>query len=283
MSAKGPRRWSTVFGSAQNILSCTWSQILLKAGAIAGASAFITNQIGGAGFNWAEKAVVHGVAQGGLSVAQGGSFKSAFLSAAFTSAGLDFLPEMDIASGTAVAAVIGGTGSVIGGGKFANGAVTGAFIYAYNHKGPHSLTNPSGKGVRGQDLEGNGRFGAPRARRDANGNIYTGSHEGADFMTTAGQDVRAISGGRVIRLPQGGGYDGIVVGDGAGTSWKILYLDVKPSIRVGDPILAGQVLGTAQDITIRYGPNMTNHIHVKLRLHGSVVDPARFIPLPNTP
>lgn len=32
------------------------------------------------------------------------------------------------------AAVVGGTGSAIGGGKFANGAVTGAFVQAFNHE-----------------------------------------------------------------------------------------------------------------------------------------------------
>ena len=34
---------------------------------------------------------------------------------------------------TAIAAVIGGTAEALGGGKFANGAVTGAFVEAYNH------------------------------------------------------------------------------------------------------------------------------------------------------
>ena len=34
---------------------------------------------------------------------------------------------------TAIAAVIGGTAEALGGGKFANGAVTGAFVMAYDH------------------------------------------------------------------------------------------------------------------------------------------------------
>ena len=34
---------------------------------------------------------------------------------------------------TAIAAVIGGTAEALGGGKFANGAVTGAFVMAFNH------------------------------------------------------------------------------------------------------------------------------------------------------
>ena len=42
----------------------------------------------------------------------------------------------DIAFNTAIHAVAGGLGSSLGGGKFANGAVTGAFGYQFNSCGP---------------------------------------------------------------------------------------------------------------------------------------------------
>jgi leukocyte cell-derived chemotaxin-2 len=64
-----------------------------------------------------------------------------------------------------------------------------------------------------------------------------------------------------------------------GTSWKILYTDVDPSIKIGDKINAGQVMGTAQDITGTY-PGIKNHVHVKLRINYQVVDPAKYIPPP---
>jgi hypothetical protein len=41
--------------------------------------------------------------------------------------------NMTFTEKTAIAAVIGGTAEALGGGKFANGAVTGAFVMAYNH------------------------------------------------------------------------------------------------------------------------------------------------------
>jgi len=41
--------------------------------------------------------------------------------------------NMTFTEKTAIAAVIGGTAEALGGGKFANGAVTGAFVEAYNH------------------------------------------------------------------------------------------------------------------------------------------------------
>ena len=40
---------------------------------------------------------------------------------------------MTFSEKTAIAAVIGGTAEALGGGKFANGAVTGAFVEMYNH------------------------------------------------------------------------------------------------------------------------------------------------------
>ena len=41
--------------------------------------------------------------------------------------------NMTFTEKTAIAAVIGGTAEALGGGKFANGAVTGAFVMAFNH------------------------------------------------------------------------------------------------------------------------------------------------------
>ena len=78
-------------------------------------------------------------AVGGLtSVVQGGNFVSDFLAAGF-GAGVGSLnlgghliaPALGNATydGLVVSAVAGGVGSLIGGGKFANGAVTGAFAY----------------------------------------------------------------------------------------------------------------------------------------------------------
>lgn len=42
----------------------------------------------------------------------------------------------NLAAGTAISAVVGGAGSVLGGGKFQNGAITGAFGYLFNEMGP---------------------------------------------------------------------------------------------------------------------------------------------------
>jgi hypothetical protein len=80
--------------------------------------------------------------QGALGVAQGGKFGAAFLSAAVTSGyGSKFGQMGNRVQCVIGAAVLGGTVSRIGGGKFANGAVTGAFVQAFNHEGDHGAAD----------------------------------------------------------------------------------------------------------------------------------------------
>ncbi|MEZ5901360.1 MAG: hypothetical protein R3D51_17920 [Hyphomicrobiaceae bacterium] len=92
----------------------------------------------------AVKVGLHAVVGGAVSVAQGGSFETGALTGAVAagssllmdSSGLmghsgDGVPE-NVAARTAVAAVAGGTASVLSAGKFANGAITGAFAQLYN-------------------------------------------------------------------------------------------------------------------------------------------------------
>ena len=83
------------------------------------------------------KATAHGLSRGVVSMAQGGTFKSGFasgFSSSFFSPGTEL--GGDGAGGftlrTTIAGVVGGTASEIGGGKFANGAVSGAFVHMFN-------------------------------------------------------------------------------------------------------------------------------------------------------
>ena len=83
------------------------------------------------------KATAHGLSRGVISMAQGGTFKSGFasgFSSSFFSPGTEL--GGDGAGGftlrTTIAGVVGGTASEIGGGKFANGAVSGAFVHMFN-------------------------------------------------------------------------------------------------------------------------------------------------------
>ena len=130
----------------------------LKAGILAGLSAglaygvgqYIGNQTFASAFSEAfARAATHGLVQGALGAAQGGKFGSAAL-AGFTSSILG--PTADGGGysltnsqlGDVIqSAIVGGTASKIGGGKFANGAMTGAFVQALNHN--HSASDAPGR------------------------------------------------------------------------------------------------------------------------------------------
>ena len=91
-----------------------------------------------------KKVYLHGLTGGASSVANGGKFGPGFMSAGFTQSvslggGFDALGMSDSVEGwenktqNAIAAgIVGGTASVIGGGKFANGAMTGAMSRMLN-------------------------------------------------------------------------------------------------------------------------------------------------------
>ena len=118
----------------------------LRAGLFAYASAGIASGIGGMGMNPFGAAMAHGVTQGALARAQGGTFRSGFASGFMSS--IAPIPEGYGGDGptgllvrTSMAATVGGTASVIGGGKFANGAVTGAFVHLFNDEA--HKTNPA--------------------------------------------------------------------------------------------------------------------------------------------
>ena len=94
---------------------------------------FLTaSQVGG-------QIAAHALVGGVIAELQGGKFGHGFFSAGVTKGfGGAFLPggeglsTAQVARGTVVSAIIGGTASKISGGKFANGAQTAVFQYLYN-------------------------------------------------------------------------------------------------------------------------------------------------------
>lgn len=118
------------------------------------------------------KALLHGVAQGALAEARGVEFGAAFLAASFAHAAGSLAAEIDVLKGTSVdkvaartaaAAVVGGTASVIGGGKFQNGAATAAFVHLFNAESIYTRLGRDAHEafadfVVGQNLESEIRF-----------------------------------------------------------------------------------------------------------------------------
>ncbi len=280
---------------------------ILKGAITGGISGAIFAGIGVSGWEDTAKVLAHGVAGGFMSVVQGGKFGQGFLSAGFakfattnlTNGGVFNMADRstgNIVGRTAVAAVVGGTASKLGGGKFANGAVTAAFAYTFANAArrfgeggsPSSGTasgsqqanpnrvweNPTGGQVRGCDSQGCGGYGEGRSY---------GPHQGADYVATPGQDVVAVTDGVIDKI----GYpytndlsyryarittlDGYVV--------RQLYVAPASGISVGASVSAGQTIGTYQGLGTRY-PGITEHVHVDIRHNGQQVNPTTLIPSP---
>ncbi|MCE2747167.1 MAG: M23 family metallopeptidase [Burkholderiales bacterium] len=64
-----------------------------------------------------------------------------------------------------------------------------------------------------------------------------------------------------------GRYEGYIV--------KLFYVDPTKGI-VGKTVKQGELIGTAQDLTIKY-PGITNHIHFEITFKGNQIDPSRFL------
>jgi RHS repeat-associated protein len=106
----------------------------IKGAVIGGITAQLTFGVGEYVKNPFERAIAHGLVQGGASSAEGGKFIHGFYSGALV-AGTSDWRQLNFTSRTSrviAASVTGGTASELSGGKFANGAVSGAFIQMYN-------------------------------------------------------------------------------------------------------------------------------------------------------
>jgi RHS repeat-associated protein len=81
----------------------------------------------------AKQMLVHGAFQGTMSVAQGGKFIHGFFSGALATAAGSASEGMNFTERVLIGAVAGGLGESMSGGKFLNGAVTGAYVMMFNH------------------------------------------------------------------------------------------------------------------------------------------------------
>jgi peptidoglycan LD-endopeptidase LytH len=136
--------------------------------------------------------------------------------------------------------------------------------------------NPTHGAVRDVDAFGSGHFGASRdgGKRE---------HEGVDYVIAPGAVVHAPISGEVARLGYAyrgeGGYRVVeIVNSETKVKARVLY--VAPSVEVGDVVVAGQEIGTAQDLNARY-PGITNHVHVELRdRQQQLIDATEELPAP---
>lgn len=159
-AASGATRAALYGGDFQDILAGA-----IKGGAIGGVSGAAFFGVGEA-FTGMEGSLggslgsigAHGVVGGGISEMQeSGSFWKGFASGAFTKATSAYGPEFSgHGANVARAAVVGGTVAQISGGKFANGAIIGAYSYALN-----DALHPTSGNKRVVELEENNGVAEP--------------------------------------------------------------------------------------------------------------------------
>ncbi len=103
-------------------------------GALGGAVNYGVGEIGG---GWLARVSLHSVADGAMEALQGGHWEHGLMTGLVSAGGGELLSgygtRLSDAQMLAGTAILGGVVSEIGGGKFANGAMTAAFQMMYNH------------------------------------------------------------------------------------------------------------------------------------------------------
>ncbi len=132
---------------------------------IGGAESLNGTQIPGLGAGiTVERVLAHGLVGGAFARVRGDSFESGFASGVFSKLTAGRIQEniSNKYGGAAASVMIGGTASVIAGGKFANGAVSSAFAHLF-----------SGGGVRQQQASGSSGGGFFNGILDVVGKIWS--------------------------------------------------------------------------------------------------------------
>ncbi|MCF6283395.1 MAG: M23 family metallopeptidase [Candidatus Polarisedimenticolaceae bacterium] len=144
------------------------------------------------------------------------------------------------------------------------------------HIWPVKFAKPTGLGIRGIDTYGAGKYGAPRGRR---------VHDGVDYKSTAGQNVKAPLSGVVEKIsrPYSAGIDakvlsGIKIVASDGTKCWVWYIQPSANI-VGSVVEAGtSVIGIAKTLKNRYKKGITDHVHVRVHAkNGTKINPVTVI------
>lgn len=123
--------------------------------------------------------------------------------------------------------------------------------------------------VRGQDTHGAGYFLSRRVKR--NSSMYVTEfryHGGIDFVAVPGETVFAPTDGTVARISNAyatnnQGLRAIVFETGE-LRFKVLYVSPRQRLKKGTWVKAGTAIGVAQDLSGKFGHEMTNHVHLTI-------------------
>ena len=123
--------------------------------------------------------------------------------------------------------------------------------------------------LRDRDETGNGWYGAKRGAK---------KHKGTDYVVIPGENIYACTDG-LIRL-------GTVYKDSPkmklveikNNTYRVQQMYVLPTVKTGDIVKKGQIIGTAQDVSKFHSSNkMKPHVHVSVWKNGLLTDPEQII------
>lgn len=101
-------------------------------------------------------------------------------------------------------------------------------------------------------------------------------HHGVDFGGESGQKVKAIAGGEVLSIEQDSLWGTVITID---HSVGVLsrYAGVKPTVKKGDKVEAGDLLGALD--TVPCESAMEPHLHLEMRVDNNPIDPLTVLGL----
>lgn len=255
----------------------------LKGAGFGGLSAGVFSTIGGSAYIQSSSPrtlLAHGTAGGVLEVAQGGKFEHGFFSTAVTKL---FSPSIaanidDPVVSTSIAGLVGGTAAELSGGKFANGAATGAFAHLFNQLQEKRIRPHDGAIVSdGPD----GRFSLDgEFRRNHDGSPRP--HRGVDYGGSIGDNIRAASNGTVVYVCSvsvcNDSGNQISIRHANDTYSRYFHLDTI-SVSKGGYVSAGDIIGTL-GITGNVSYTQKHHLHFEIRqgsMTGTPIDPQKWL------
>lgn len=149
-----------------------------------------------------------------------------------------------------------------------------SWVIDTNGDGVADIANPVEGAPRGTDFFGSGAFGSTRDGGKR-------KHQGVDYAAAPGHKVTAPISGVVKRVGYAYKKDSRltyveITNSETGYSARVLY--VSSAVSVGQKLAAGEMIGTVQDLSVRYA-GITNHVHVEVRdPSGSTLDTSMILP-----
>lgn len=127
------------------------------------------------------------------------------------------------------------------------------------------------KKLRNQDPTGNGWYGAKRSSGKR-------KHKGVDYCAEPGEAIFACISGKVrVGYPYVASTKMKLV-EIKNKTYKVKQMYVEPTVRNGDYVKAGDIIGYSQDVAnYHHLPKMKNHVHISVWKNGLLTDPEPLI------